>query len=464
VVHAHTDRNGIHVLEVGAKHFGTGGEALNNLLELDTASRLPGRPSRSVFGNVVSGSVGFSVYGACQWLIVVSIARLGSAEMVGTYALAIAIVSPVFILTNLHLAAVQVTDVAHEYRFGHYLALRTVTSIAGLVLVSFIATQLRYPAAVLGVIGLVAIGKWFDALSDIFLNLSQVSERLDFVAVGYIVNGVISLAGVTISMAALHSVAAAAAASAFGSLTALVLVNVPLARRAASAWLRRDGMKPSFDWERLLRLAKLTFPVALVLCLSAVTTSTPRFIIERDWGTAELGVYAAVVNVSLAGTAIVMALGQATTPRLASLYFQNEVRRFWRLIALLVLIAVGFGLTLILGAAVIGSSMLKLLYGPSYAGDAMLLIVVAIASTASYGGSILGYGVTAARYFVPQAPIFAVAFVAGALGCLWFVPHYGALGAAWVTVLTGGIQATGCLGLLLWVVSKSQTRIARNEV
>ncbi len=85
------------------------------------APTLPRRLSlRSNFAWAVCGN---AVYAICQWGMIVALAKLGSALMVGQFSLGLAIVTPVFMLSNLDLRAVQATDARRQFRFSAISAL-----------------------------------------------------------------------------------------------------------------------------------------------------------------------------------------------------------------------------------------------------------------------------------------------------------------------------------------------------
>src|SRR5215203_1463425 len=75
------------------------------------------------------------LYAAAQWGMLAILAKMGSPEMVGQFALGLAVTAPVIMFTNLNLEAVQATDARHQYRFGDYLALRLVGSTLALVVI-----------------------------------------------------------------------------------------------------------------------------------------------------------------------------------------------------------------------------------------------------------------------------------------------------------------------------------------
>ena len=58
--------------------------------------------------------VGNFVYGACQWGMLVVLAKLTSPEMVGRFALGLAITAPIVLLSQLQLHGVQETDARDE--------------------------------------------------------------------------------------------------------------------------------------------------------------------------------------------------------------------------------------------------------------------------------------------------------------------------------------------------------------
>src|ERR1700690_1751773 len=73
--------------------------------------RAAGLPLTHNFAWTLVGNV---VYAACQWTIVVVLAKLGNADMVGEFALALAVAFPITLLANLQLRSVFVTDLVDK--------------------------------------------------------------------------------------------------------------------------------------------------------------------------------------------------------------------------------------------------------------------------------------------------------------------------------------------------------------
>ena len=125
---------------------------------------------RQNFAWTVAGNV---VYGACQWGMLVALAKLGSPQMLGQFALGLTIGAPVMMLANLQLRAVQATDARDEYRFGDYLGLRLLTTVLAFTTIAAIALLARYRWQTALVVILVGAAKSVENLSDVFYGLFQ---------------------------------------------------------------------------------------------------------------------------------------------------------------------------------------------------------------------------------------------------------------------------------------------------
>ena len=87
---------------------------------------------RSNFAWALAGNVG---YAACQWGMIVVLARLGNSFLVGQFSLGLAIATPVLMFANLHLRAMQATDARRLYRFSEYRRLRIATTLAAMAVI-----------------------------------------------------------------------------------------------------------------------------------------------------------------------------------------------------------------------------------------------------------------------------------------------------------------------------------------
>jgi O-antigen/teichoic acid export membrane protein len=105
-----------------------------------------------------------------------AIARFGTPEMVGKFALGLALTAPVVMFSNLQLRAVIATDARRDFYFRDYLSLRYISTALALFVIVGIALFGGYQKETKAVIIFIGLAKSFEALSDIFYGLRLPSD------------------------------------------------------------------------------------------------------------------------------------------------------------------------------------------------------------------------------------------------------------------------------------------------
>ena len=97
----------------------------------NTVAKVQEQQRPSLRSDFVWTFFGNAVYAAGQFATLVVLAKLLPPEMVGRYALGLAVVYPVMMFTNLQLRAVMTSGRRQDISFGNYLGLRlTMTLLA----------------------------------------------------------------------------------------------------------------------------------------------------------------------------------------------------------------------------------------------------------------------------------------------------------------------------------------------
>lgn len=405
--------------------------------------------------------VGNALYAAAQWGMLTALAKLGTPEMVGQFALGLAITAPVILFANLQLLAVQATDARDQYHFADYLTLRLVTTLLALMVISGIVYVAGYRRETALVILLVGLAKAFEAVSDVFYGLFLRHERMERMAVSMIIKGLLSLAALSLGVYLTGSVVWGVVGMGFA--WALVLFGYDIKSGAwvlnrfpqstAGAETERgpaSGLRLRWAPDRLVSLAWLALPLGFVMMLISIKASIPRYFVENYMGEGELGIFAAMAYIIVAGTTVVNALGRSTSPRLARYYAEGDVARFRWLLIRAAGIGVLLGVVGVLAALVAGREILTILYTPEYAENTDVFLWLMVAAGLEYVASFLGYGMTAARYLRVQAPLFALAACSVALACWWLVPAAGLRGAAIAIVIGSMVQLCGSMATIAW--------------
>jgi O-antigen/teichoic acid export membrane protein len=399
--------------------------------------------ARSLRANFSWTFVGNVIYAACQWAMLVVLAKLGSPEMVGQFALGLAITAPVILLTNLQLRAIQATDAKRAYAFGDYLGLRLAMMPLALLVIAAITVASGYGWQTSLAILTLGLAKVFESISDVFYGLMQQYERMDRIAQSMIVKGPLSLVALAAAVALTGNIVWGTTALAAAWALRLVTYDIPngaAVLRAAWAGDSAESMHPIWQWRRLARLAWLALPLGFVMMLGSLVTNIPRYFVERFQGTHELGIFAAMAYIVVAGTTVVDALGQAVSPRLARHYAAGEIGAFRALVGKVLGISALLGAAGVLLSLVAGRQVLTLLYRPEYADHLDVFIWIIVAAGLGYLAAVCGYAMTAARLFTIQVPIYLISVVAVTVGCALLVSDHGLLGAAWATCALFAVQ------------------------
>ena len=393
--------------------------------------------------------IGNAIYAACQWGMLIVLAKLGSPEMVGQFTLGLAVTAPIVMLTNLQLDIVQATDAKQEYAFSDYLGLRLIGTTIALVVIAIVTLWTGYSLQTSLVILLVGLAKAFESVSDIFHGLIQQHERMDRIAISLMIKGPLSLLllglGVFLSGSVVWGVA--------GLVIAWAVVLVACDIRNGTLILNRVP-KIRLNWKTLISLMWLSLPLGLVKMLLSLNSNIPRYFIEEYLGERELGIFAALAYLMVAGNMVIFALGESASPRLAKYYSARNLPAFRGLLIKLVGLAALIGGVAIIVAQFAGRELLTILYRPEYGLHQDLFVLLMVAGAISYMSSFLGYGMTAARYFRVQTPLFVIVTAISAIACLWLLPTQGLIGAAKALMVAAIMQAIFSLGVIIHALYK----------
>jgi len=169
---------------------------------------------------------GYASFMVCQWAMLVVVARLGSPEKVGEFALGLTIAAPVILFANLGLRRFQVTDASGRFGFADYFGLRLLMAGLALVAIAALAAGSGYGPAVAGAILAMGVAKAVESANDVVLGALQRAERMDLVARSMALRGV----GGTAALASTCSILAASCAVVNG----LVMSETP--RSSTPLW------------------------------------------------------------------------------------------------------------------------------------------------------------------------------------------------------------------------------------
>jgi O-antigen/teichoic acid export membrane protein len=419
--------------------------------------------------NFLWNFAGNAISGACQWGMLMVIAKLGTPEMVGKYSLGVAICLPVVMFTNLQLRVIQATDAKNQYIFGDYFGLRLITFTLSLLIIAGIVGASGYQWETALVILVVGLAKGFDSISDIFYGLAQKYERMDRIAISMMLRGPLSLLGMGLGVYLTSQVlwGVVGLATAWGLVMVLydlqsgwfILKTMAQSSECSiqTTKLRNESIWPHWCFSTLIQLARLALPLGLVMMLMSLNNNVPRYFIKHSFGERELGIFAALASTTGIGIIVIYALGHSASPRLAKYYVAGNKAAFLSLLVKLVILGAIIGAAGIVLVLLGGKPLITLLFGPAYAEHMDVLLWLMIAGSISFVAHYITTGITAAQYLRIQTPIYALATMSSVIACFWLIPALGLKGAALALLLAALVQLLGASLIAIYAIANIST-------
>lgn len=364
-----------------------------------------------------------------QWLLLAILAKTTSDATTGQYVLALAICAPVFMFAGLDLRTLQATDGDSSFEFRDYLTLRVFGGLLALCAVPGLSWAIGYRGETLAIIAVMALGRLFDVIADIFYGLMQKSERMDRVSRSLVIRGVASMLALGGVVAWTGNLLAAVSCATVVRLMVLLLVDIPTARRDDSDQLQILRMNGT-QWARLKNLSGLGLPLAFKVMLVSLNVQVTRYFVVGLCSVADVGVFGPIAALAVAGTTVSKALNQSVSSQLGRLARTQQMFGFRRLLWRMRLIYLALGSAGIAAAWLIGEPLLAIVYRPDFVACHSVLMLVAVAVALQLQAGILDMSMVALRQTKVLPILSGVSVIITSVACLSLIPTLGLDGAA----------------------------------
>lgn len=377
-------------------------------------------------------------------VILVLLARFTSQEVVGRYAIALAMTTPIFTFAQLGLKGVYLT-MRRNHRFDSYLQVQ-VAMILLAIIVSLVFGLVFTPAAVLTV-ALVALIKAADAFSDLLAGVFQRYHRSAWIFMAYLGGALLGSAATAFALAITRELNVALGGLAVTSLlTAIVFLGLTARRLVA---LHEDSshqeLSPAQDRRSILRAG---LPTGVAASILALVASMPQFFLAQSHGSAPVGHFAVLLYVVALADIFTGTLTQTWIPTARAALAGDRTAALLRTVTR----TTGWWTAIFLPVTVTGLVLtwfaLPILFGKDYTldlGQAVPLAVCVLLFPAVHfsGTSIVVHNLYTHNLGLSLI-VLAVCFVA----CLAFIPPASIAGALWATAAAEAGRAAAGYGLL----------------
>jgi len=403
------------------------------------------RPSlRADFSWMFAGN---AIYAGGQFAALMLLAKLVRPELVGQYALGLAMVYPVMMFSNMQLRAVMTSGAGQQTHFGHYLSLRLLTTSLALVVIFAITQILGYRRDLTMAVLMVGVAYAIETISDVYYARLQLHDRMAEISKSLMARALLSVLGLAVATCVSGNLLWGLAGVVLGRV--IVLFGYDICDRthgldAQSKWPAPSAaLAPRFELRLQCKLLCLSLPLGIVVLLTTLNASVPSYFIKHALGERDLGIFSAIGFMISVGNMAVVSLGQSAFTRLARSYATGNLAAFGSLLGKLLACGATLGVCGMIISRLAGREILTILFRPEYAERADLLPWFMAVGGVLFMAQFLGFGMTAAGYYNSQVILNILANLSLFAACSWFVARQGLLGATLAMLIAAIVQLTG---------------------
>jgi O-antigen/teichoic acid export membrane protein len=408
--------------------------------------------------NISWAFAGNSVYAGCQWMVFVLLVRWLDLGRAGQFAYWIAVTGPVFVLANVRLRNLVVTADDASFDFSDYLKARLLTTAAAIGVVALIGMWLSKGGYTLAILALVIASRACDSISEICHGLFQRELDMRTAGLGLMINGVLSAALVAAYLLIWPSLPGAVGMYAAASMVTLIGWDLPHMRKTLK--IRGAAITRSGGVAAAGSLIRRALPLGLSAVVGSLQINLPRYVIAMYLGPAALAVFSALAYVPTLGNLIANAVATAALPVLARDLRISRVAYVSRL-RMLVRSGIALGVVSVLTAALIGRTLVTLIYSSEIARHVDVLVCLMIAAALTYSFLFLGTAATVRLRFATQFFISSAGLLTVAASVVPLVSRYGLRGAAYALCAGAVVEGSAYVAVTLHDV-KADARLGRH--
>ena len=377
------------------------------------------------------------VFAFSQWVILIFFARMTNQENLGQYALALAIVTPIFAVGNLQLRPLYILDVNSEqkYTYTHFYYLRLICSFIALACCLVLGLFFNVSILVLLLVGLL---KFFESYSDIIYAYYNAHDQTQLISKSLFLKGTLSVLAVAVGLYL------------FDFYTALILFLIVY----LVVWLFIDNLyiqktqeikKMSLD----LGIMKSAIPMGISLGIVTLQSNIPRLFLDQYTSIEAVGIFTVLSYFIIVGSIFINSICQYLSPRLTHAWNHNRAY-FKKLLSMALLIAGGLGLIAIFLSYFMGEFVLNLVYGAEYVAYTDAFVLTMVAGFILYLATVLGYTLTAIGFIKQQVYLFSIVLIFSVLVSYLCIPEYGIIGGIYTLMVSYLVQCVLSLLVVLF--------------
>lgn len=391
--------------------------------------------ARAIALNTVIQVAGKIVSTVTGIVIISLMTRLLGAEGFGAYSTANAFLQIFSLLMDLGINVTfpaMLGEHAHDEAFQKraYAAIFTLRLIMSvvilLILAPLIALAWPFPWEIkLATIAL-SLSFVFPNLQQILIGVQQQRLKMGVSSIAENIGRFVNIGGLLLAPLLGWGLVAQCWVISFSSMIVL-LINIWSARRFLPLAWRWD---PSF-WALMI---KRSWPVGISIAFNLIYYKSDTLVLQYYRPQAEVGWYGAAYRMLDVLVTVPFLYAGILLPILSKAWGDKRHTDLSELISRSLDAMILLTLPLIISMYLFGERALVFISGPDFLQAGTLARVLILAVTSIYFNTVLSYTIVALRAQRKMLPVYAITAFLTLGGYLYFIPRYGAMSAAWLTV------------------------------
>ncbi len=389
----------------------------------------------------VAGRVANMILGV---VALVLLTRYLGPQEYGSYVLVMSFGAMVQLAADLGLYLTLSSQIAQEPRQAPQVINNIVSLRAWLLLGSFIASLvLVWLVPSLRSVGwvypIMFLGLAAQSISQLFMAIFQYYQTVWRATMGDLLGRIVQVVSIYVLGHYLITVKGMASTFMISAAVAL-LIHYCLLPSAARRAVVYDGGGRNINWLSWKNILLISWPLGVMLVLNAIYFRVDMVILSIFRPGAELGWYGAAYRVIESILFFPAMLGGLLLPRISEAWAKKQWQRASQFIAEGFIVLFPMALLLVVLLVMFGDTIILVIAGNNYLEAAPLLSVLGLALAIMFVGNLFGFALVAMHRQMFLLKLYACLVGFNLIANLLFVPSYGALAAAWITVATEAIS------------------------
>ncbi|XCA84085.1 hypothetical protein ABKJ26_03065 [Exiguobacterium mexicanum] len=394
------------------------------------------------------------VFGFSQWILISIINKFGTIEMVGLYSVSLAIVAPIFLMTNMNLNILQVTDTSKEYPLKSLFIFRLSSSLFAFFVILLIILTIPNEKFDLQLVILLSVWRLIESQIEIFYGGYERIEDMKSSAYSKFFRGIANIVAMSIGMILVEEL--------YFSILLMIIFNCFIFgweyRKNTDEMHLVNEKNNILSLKMIQKITIISLPLAVANFLDSFSINLQRIILSYYAELDTVGYFTSLTFIMIAGQTVFSSIGRAFLPRLSS-YHDTDFIKFKKMVVKFYIFGVFLSTVILLIVSSFGTKILPLLYTEEYKNFGDEFILIMIGGVIWYSAGFLNISVYATKKFKNQFYVYFVSFIIFTLSTYVFLEKEASLQSVAIALILGMLSRKVMLIIVLVIYLKDDRRV-----